>query len=101
LKRAAFENYLKMSSVRRVRLQWDPDHDPQGNPIKKRRAIQLGLKGLASFSSGDDILDIVDMTPFIPTCDRSTVKGICVNLVTPKETEYPLSEELKKHLGAD
>jgi hypothetical protein len=27
-----------------VRLQWDPDHLPNGHPHSKRRAIQLGLK---------------------------------------------------------
>jgi hypothetical protein len=27
-----------------VRLQWDPDHGPRGNPLE-RRAIQLGLRG--------------------------------------------------------
>ena len=27
-----------------VRLQWDPDHDPEGGKCE-RRAIQLGLKG--------------------------------------------------------
>src|SRR4051794_28063887 len=27
-----------------VRLQWDPDHGPSGNPVE-RRAIQLGLRG--------------------------------------------------------
>ena len=28
-----------------VRLQWDPDHDPHGQKLK-RKAIQLGLKGI-------------------------------------------------------
>ena len=27
-----------------VRLQWNPDHDPFGRPVK-RRAVQLGLRG--------------------------------------------------------
>jgi hypothetical protein len=27
-----------------VRLQWDPDHGPHGNPLS-RRAVQLGLRG--------------------------------------------------------
>lgn len=33
-----------------VRLQWDPDHDPHGNPVA-RRAIQLGLRGRSKRSA--------------------------------------------------
>ena len=33
-----------------VRLQWDPDHTPDGCK-EKRRAIQLGLKGKAGVFS--------------------------------------------------
>src|SRR3569832_1631881 len=45
--RAAWEADIARSDVR---LQWDPDHDPHGNPVT-RRAVQLGLRGavLASF----------------------------------------------------
>ncbi len=32
-----------MNKKSRVRLQWDPDHDPNGLP-QVRRAIQLGLR---------------------------------------------------------
>lgn len=48
----------------RVRLQWDPDHNPQGKK-ENRRAVQLGLKKVHSFSSGRDILKIVDITDFV------------------------------------
>src|SRR5450756_884561 len=37
----AWKNEL---DTKEVRLQWDPDHDPQGQKMT-RRAIQLGLKG--------------------------------------------------------
>jgi hypothetical protein len=33
-----------------VRLQWDPDHGPAGDPLP-RRAIQLGLRGTAPLST--------------------------------------------------
>ena len=49
----------------RVRLQWDPDHHPDGTPVLGRRAIQLGLKLMDSFLDGRDILRIVDITPFV------------------------------------
>jgi len=48
-----------------VRLQWDPDHSPNGTPNKNRRAIQLGLKKVKSFISGEDILKIVDLSDFV------------------------------------
>lgn len=41
-----------------VRVQWDPDHDPHGEPLGFRRAIQLGLKGVNSFIGGEDIIQI-------------------------------------------
>ena len=38
---------LRMRMRGKVRLQWDPDHDPSGAP-QKRRAIQLGLRAEVS-----------------------------------------------------
>lgn len=81
-----------------MRLQWDPgasltctsqltpaadigaDHDPSGEPVLRRRAIQLGLKNVGSFANGDDILRIDDLTEFVAGCDRSDL----TKLVTPK-----------------
>lgn len=80
LRRSAFDSYLARSSNSetddlpsdpatrvkgRVRLQWDPDHDPQGEPTIGRRAIQLGLRQVESFLDGRDIIRIVDISPFI------------------------------------
>ena len=59
----------------RVRLQWDPDHYPDGTPVLGRRAIQLGLKKIDSFLDGRDILRIVDITSF--------VKNQYVNAISP------------------
>ena len=38
------ENWKEKLANSKVRLQWDPEHDPYGNK-KERKAIQLGLKG--------------------------------------------------------
>lgn len=73
LKRSAFERYLEAArthgSVRgfdgTVRLQWDPDHLPNGAKHPYRRAVQLGLKEVGSFLHGDDILQISDITAFV------------------------------------
>lgn len=48
-----------------VRLQWDPDHGPNGEKLS-RKAIQIGLRGdtLADFHR-DYLLHIEDITPFV------------------------------------
>ncbi|XP_078682353.1 uncharacterized protein LOC144916823 [Branchiostoma floridae x Branchiostoma belcheri] len=49
----------------KVRLQWDPDHDPSGTSLP-RRAIQLGLKGeILSHFAQDWIVSITDVTDFV------------------------------------
>jgi len=73
LKRTAFDEYLRKFTARgtrdkgrgRVMIQWDPWHNLSGAPIKQRRAIQIGLKGVESFTDGTDILAIVDLTAFV------------------------------------
>ena len=48
-----------------VRLQWDPDHGPSGNPVE-RRAIQLGLRGdvLARYAR-EWLLGVEDISDFV------------------------------------
>ena len=48
-----------------VRLQWDPDHAPDGAKLA-RRAVQLGLRGdvLKAFAT-TELLEVVDMTAFV------------------------------------
>jgi len=48
-----------------VRLQWDPDHSPNGAPLE-RRAIQLGLRGEILERYGkEEPVDITDITSFV------------------------------------
>jgi hypothetical protein len=72
-----------------VRLQWDPDHDPEGNKCE-RRAIQLGLRGrvLQTYSC-DAILEIIDMTDFIAQQRGHAIEPY-TELSTPQEFVYPL-----------
>lgn len=50
-----------------VRLQWDPDHDPAGQPLS-RRAIQLGMKGEVQRQFNEAwITGVTDITPFVHT----------------------------------
>ena len=72
---------LKQSQVR---LQWDPDHLPNGSKVE-RRAIQLGLRGeqLKAFS---DPVCIEDISTFV-----SAQRGKPLStLEVPKERVYPL-----------
>lgn len=70
-----------------VRLQWDPDHDPQGGKLA-RRAVQLGLRGktLEEFAS-DALLEVIDMTPFVAEQRIYAMAGDD-RLTTPSEQVY-------------
>jgi hypothetical protein len=70
-----------------VRLQWDPDHDPQGGKLA-RRAVQLGLRGktLEEFAS-DALLEVIDMTPFVAEQRIYAMAGD-TRLMTPREQVY-------------
>ncbi len=59
------ENWKQKLQESTVRLQWDPDHHPNGKKIE-RRAVQLGLRGetLRNFSN-DWITLIEDITEFV------------------------------------
>ena len=67
LKKSAFEDMLSKARFKgrgagKARLQWDPDYTPEFMKIKRRRCIQLGIKGRTSFQTGEDIVEIVDCT---------------------------------------
>lgn len=70
-----------------VRLQWDPDHDPNGNCIE-RRAVQLGLRGDTLLRYGTEaLLSIEDITPFV-TEQRNNLQNGFAELQTPAERIY-------------
>ena len=75
-----------------VRLQWDPDHNPYGNPVS-RRAIQLGLRGsiLKSYAY-DWIISITDITAFVKTGKHSVDRKDLGSLNMPFETVYEIED---------
>jgi hypothetical protein len=93
----------------RIRLQWDPDHDPHGTPISGRRAIQLGLKQIDSFLDGRDILRIVDITSFVQNQYTNAVlpkgrrhRDQLDQLRVPIEHIYePEDEQIRRHIQLD
>ncbi|WP_374565719.1 DUF4291 domain-containing protein [Ideonella sp.] len=70
-----------------VRLQWDPDHAPDGAPLP-RRAVQLGLRGdtLARFAH-EELLEVIDMSSFVDA-QRPNPQSDPAALMTPLESIY-------------
>lgn len=85
-----------------VRLQWDPDHDPNGLAVK-RRAIQLGLRGNAlSNYAREWLLGIEDISDFVRRQYQHVLSGTFAELLTPKEEVYPVVDrESRRRLGME
>ncbi len=94
--RAAWQADVERSEVR---LQWDPDHDPHGNPVT-RRALQLGLRGgvLARYAS-EWIRRIEDITKVVREQHARLKGGGIAALETPVEHVYPCLPSAQ--VGAD
>jgi hypothetical protein len=83
-----------------VRLQWDPDHDPSGQPLV-RRAIQLGLRGdiLRQYAQ-EWILHIEDFSAFVQEQRANATSDMYAHLLLPKERVYPVGDEqVARRLG--
>lgn len=81
-----------------VRLQWDPDHAPDGRP-EARRAIQLGLRGetLRRFAREWPVA-IEDVTAFV----RAEAARVgTAALQVPVERVLPLDPDIAAHIGAE
>jgi hypothetical protein len=87
---AAWEHAIAHSSVR---LQWDPDHDPNGTKVE-RRAIQLGLRDGALVQYARNwLIEIEDISAFV-TEQRlyAQAKASYTQLRTPHEDVYPVQD---------
>ncbi|MFO0562676.1 MAG: DUF4291 domain-containing protein [Polyangiales bacterium] len=76
-----------------VRLQWDPDHDPYGNPVR-RRAIQLGLRGAALRAMAErELVSVEDVSAFVAE-QRARVRAHEIeSLEIPLENVYPVTDD--------
>ena len=82
-----------------VRLQWDPDHHPAGNPLE-RRAIQLGLQCETLQRYGREwILGIEDVSDFVSEQRAHVEARAYERLVTPRERVYPVRDDAALRLG--
>jgi hypothetical protein len=86
--RASWQGALAGSDVR---LQWDPDHDPSGQPVV-RWAIQLGLRGsVLGRYAREWLLGVEDITDFVRE-QRQNTDPPYERLVTPREEVYQVSD---------
>lgn len=84
---ASHDAWQKAVAESDVRLQWDPDHGPSGNPVE-RRAIQLGLRGdVVARYVKDWLLGVEDISGFVSE-QRSNAFAPFDRLVTPREEVY-------------
>jgi hypothetical protein len=74
-----------------VRLQWDPDRNPNGNRLG-RRAIQLGLRGevLAKYAR-EWIVSIQDVSEFAAEQYEIVKSGNWDSLIVPTESVYKVN----------
>ncbi len=78
-----------------VRLQWDPDHHPNGEKLK-RRAIQLGLRGEILHQFGTEwIVSIEDITDFV-LAQGKKLKTDFEDLEVIEESIYPITSEITR-----
>ncbi len=82
-----------------VRLQWDPDHAPDGAKVE-RRALQLGLRGdfLARYAR-EWIVHIENITDFVVSQRQHVQPDGWTQLVTPREDVYPVNAPLVARIG--
>lgn len=94
------ENWKRELATKSVRLQWDPDHDIDGEK-QARKAIQLGIKGELLQKFGKEMItEIVDVTEFVVQQKKRIDSGNVNELQVPKEWGYqPQSDKLKSQIG--
>ncbi|PSL00658.1 uncharacterized protein DUF4291 [Murinocardiopsis flavida] len=86
-----------------VRVQWDPERDPRGDPLE-HRSIQIGLSGPAVHAYvGEWITGITDITPDVRRV-RAAVRGgdlAAAAALAPRERRFPLDADAAARVGAD
>ncbi|KAF0685682.1 Aste57867_22467 [Aphanomyces stellatus] len=77
-----------------IRLQWDPDHHPNGRKHATRRAIQMGVRRDALLRLSHDVVeDIVDVTDYVAAMRRGDAEEEhewLARLIVPIEREYTI-----------
>ncbi len=89
---ATHDDWKHAVATSNVRLQWDPDHGPSGEPLE-RRAIQLGLRGpVVEEYAREWILGIEDISEFVAHQRQVVSNGKLDKLLTPSEAVYTVTD---------
>lgn len=91
---ASREEWSRQVASSDVRLQWDPDHGPGGEPLE-RRAIQLGLRGKALRKLAAELVEVEDVSAIV-AANRGASREA---LMTPSERVYPVAPASRARLG--
>ncbi|OJJ22029.1 hypothetical protein BKI52_08295 [marine bacterium AO1-C] len=97
--KADWQAQLKASEVV---MQWDPDHHPNGNKLK-RRAIQLGLRNSLLRQFGTDwVVSIQDITEFVHEQGQKLTQGKLDELLVLKEQVIEIEDgDIRESLSLD
>lgn len=95
----SFESWQRAVENSDVRLQWDPDHAPNGAKLE-RRAVQLGLRGeMLRRYMRKELLGIEDISEFVKQQRAFVDESRIEELRTPRERIYLPREAGARALG--
>lgn len=85
-----------------IRLQWDPDHYPNGEK-HLRKAVQLGIKGELLQEFGTEMIEeIIDLSDFVKNQRPFSFKAPYTGLQVAEEMTFmPSTRELALQVGMD
>lgn len=89
------DTWKEVMTKSQVRLQWDPDHNPYGEKMK-RKAIQIGMKGEVLEKFGTEYVEkIEDVTDFVKEQFVFVKEKNLEKLQIPTETVYSLQNNVQ------
>lgn len=84
----SFEEWQYQVKHSKVRVQWDPEKDINGNNLPYR-SIQLGLRNEAVLNYVRDwIVHIEDITDYVKLLDEKRRAGVDITALLPQERVY-------------
>lgn len=97
------QEWEELKKTALVQAQWDPERSIRGNKLNYR-SLQIGIgRELIETFSNDWIVEIKDYSPMVKKMLQHGQAGDFdkAKRLLPQERIYPLSDELKKRIGAD
>ena len=95
------EDWRRALDASPVRVQWDPDRKPDGDPIG-RAAIQMGVRGSALEEMLGGIACITDITAQVRKWNAQRKSGSLDRRQLPQERLYPVADAIvRRRLAMD